>query len=80
MGKIILGIEHLRCPRCRRMNAVEIHSDLPARDWMTCRWCGYKAIVNYEPILDKYCTSTKLSRAERRNTSAWLQKELKDRR
>jgi len=76
MGKIILGIEHLRCPRCGRMNAVAVHSDLPARDWMTCRFCSYRAIINFIPILDKYGLPHGLSRPERRQFGRHLKKEI----
>jgi len=76
MGRIILGIERLRCPRCGRMNVVAVHSDLPERDWMTCRFCGYKAIINYVPILEKYGLPHGLSRPERRQFGRHLKKEI----
>jgi len=76
MAKIILGIEHLRCPRCGRINAVEIHSDLSKRDWLICRFCGYRAVINFAPILDKYGLSHAMSRPERRDFGKHLQKDL----
>jgi hypothetical protein len=36
-GKILLGVETLRCPLCGWPNKIEIHSDLPAKDWLTTK-------------------------------------------
>jgi len=76
MGRIILAMERLRCPRCQQMNIVEIHSDLPARDWLICQYCGYKAILNFAPILDKYGLPHGLSRPEKRDFGKHLKKDL----
>ena len=76
MGKIILGLEQLRCPRCRRFNTVEVHSDLPERDWLTCDFCGYKALLNFNPILDKYGLPLGLSREEKRDIGRHLKQNI----
>lgn len=75
-GKIILGIETLRCPRCRFPNRVEIHSDLPAEDWLTCKFCGYKAVLYFRPILKKYGLPQGMSLAERRSFGRHLKKDI----
>ena len=75
-GKIFLGTESLRCPKCGRVNHVEIHSDLPEKDYLTCRFCGYKAIVNLVPILDKYGIPHGASKIEKREVGEYLQKEV----
>lgn len=75
-GKIHLGIETLRCPRCRFPNKVEITSDLPAEDWLTCAGCGYRALLDITPILRKYGLPAGLSIEEKRDFSKHLQADL----
>jgi DNA-directed RNA polymerase subunit RPC12/RpoP len=76
-GKIHLGIETLRCPRCKFPNRVEITSDLPSEDWLTCAGCGYKALLDIRPILKKYGLPQGLSIEEKRDFSNHLQRDLK---
>ena len=76
MGKIIIGVEILHCPRCGRVNIVEIHSDLPERDWLTCRGCDYRALLNFCPILDKYGLPLGLSREEKRDIGRHLKQNI----
>lgn len=76
-GKIHLGIETLRCPQCRFPNKVEITSDLPAEDWLTCAGCGYKALLDIRPILKKYGLPAGMSTEEKRDFSKHLQADLK---
>lgn len=71
-GKIILGTERIRCPRCGRINSFEIHSDLPARDLRACGACGYAAVIDFTPILDKYGIPPGLSKPEKRQVSRHL--------
>ena len=75
MGKIFLGIETLYCPNCRYPNMIEVHSDLPDRERLRCIRCGYSALVNFVPILDKYGLPHGLSRAEKRDIGCNLKKE-----
>ena len=75
-GKIHLGIETLRCPRCQSPNLVEITSDLPAEDWLTCARCGYKALLDIRPILKKYGLPAGLTIEEKRDFSQHLQKDI----
>lgn len=72
-GKIILGTEVLRCPRCKMPNGVEIHSDLPVEEYIECGACGYKARLDFRPILKKYGLPQGLSKNERRSLSRHLQ-------
>jgi DNA-directed RNA polymerase subunit RPC12/RpoP len=76
-GKIHLGVETLRCPQCRFPNRVEITSDLPAEDWLTCAGCGHKALLDIRPILRKYGLPQGLSIEEKRDFSNHLQRDLK---
>lgn len=76
-GKIHLGVETLRCPQCRFPNKIEITSDLPAEDWLTCAGCGYKALLDIRPILKKYGLPQGLSIEEKRDFSNHLQRDLK---
>jgi len=76
-GTIHLGSETLRCPRCRYPNRVEITSDLPAEDWLTCVGCGYKARLDIRPIMRKYGLPQGLSIEEKRDFSNHLQRDLK---
>ncbi|MCX5825387.1 MAG: hypothetical protein NTY86_18315 [Deltaproteobacteria bacterium] len=76
-GKIHLGIETLRCPRCKFLNKVEITSDLPVEDWLTCAQCHYKALLDIRPILQKYGLPQGLSVEEKRDFSNHLQRDLK---
>ena len=76
MAKIILGIERIRCPRCRRENLVEIHTDLPPKGWLVCGYCGKKGLIFYGPMLDKYGLIPGLSRPERRSFSKHLKKDI----
>ena len=75
-GKFYLGTEILRCPRCKGQNKVEIHSDLPEMDWLICIFCGYKAIINFIPILDKYGLPHGLSRPENRQIGRHVKQNL----
>jgi len=75
MGRIIIGIERLKCPRCKRTNVFEIRSDLPERGWRECGACGYRAIMNFVPILDKYGIPHGASRIEKREIGEYLQRE-----
>jgi len=75
-GKILLGIETLKCPVCRTENRIEVHSDLPAQDMLTCRGCSYSAILNYGPILKKYGLQPEMSRPERRDFGKHLQSDI----
>ena len=75
-GRIFLGIEALRCPRCGKVNRVEIHSDLPGRDYLSCAFCGYRAMLNFAPIMDKYGVPRGASKAERREMPQYLQSEV----
>ena len=76
-GTIHLGIETLCCPQCRYPNKVEITSDLPAEDWLTCAGCGYKALLDIRPLLQKYGLPQGLSIPEKRDFSRDLQADLK---
>jgi DNA-directed RNA polymerase subunit RPC12/RpoP len=76
MGRIILGMEKIRCPRCRRVNLVEIHSDLPEKGWLRCAYCGNKGLIYYGPLLEKYGVSSAMSRPERRDFGNHLQKDI----
>jgi hypothetical protein len=75
-GKILLGVETLHCPLCGWPNKIEIHSDLPAKDWLTCKKCGYRALLDYGPILKKYGLPQGLSRAERRTFGQHLKRDI----
>lgn len=74
-GRIDLGTEYLACPSCRKMVAVKIHTDLPERDWVACK-CGYRALLNFIPILDKYGLPHGLSRPEKRQLADHLQRNV----
>lgn len=74
-GRIYLGTETLRCPRCRRQVRVGIHSDMPDRGRLVCPWCGYRALLNFRPILDRYGVPPDASRQERREIGDHLQRE-----
>lgn len=82
MGGIIsrarmrLGTETLRCPRCRKPVSIEIHTDLPDRDWLSCSGCDYRAVIDFIPILDKYGLPHGLSRPEKRQFAEHLQKNI----
>lgn len=76
-GKIYLGTEILRCPRCKGQNRVEVHSDLPEQNWLICVACGYKAIIDFIPILDKYGLPHGLSKPEKRQIGRHLKQNLK---
>jgi len=76
MGKIIIGMEKIRCPRCRAANELEIHSDLPEKDYCKCCACGYRAIINFAPILEKYGILRGMSRPESRETARFLRAEI----
>lgn len=76
MGKIIIGMEKIRCPRCRAINELEIHSDLPKKDYHKCRACGYRAIINFAPILEKYGILSGMSKPEIRETARFLRAEV----
>ena len=76
MGKIILGVETLRCPRCGRPNQVEVHSDLPDRDYLSCRFCGYRAKISFAPILDKFGLPHGLSQDEKWGMSRYIKTEI----
>lgn len=76
-GKIHLGVETLCCPQCKFPNKVAIDSDQPAEDWLTCAKCGYAAILNLAPILEKYGLPAGLSTEEKRDFSLHLQEDLK---
>jgi len=75
-GKIFLGIEILQCPQCRRPNEIEIFSDLPERDWLICKFCGYKAILNFSSILDRYGLPHGLNRNEKRQIARHIKKNI----
>jgi DNA-directed RNA polymerase subunit RPC12/RpoP len=75
-GRIFLGREHLRCPRCKRQVSVDVHSDVPDQDWLTCQSCGYKALLNFRPLIDKYGVPPDSSIPERRDTGDYLQREV----
>jgi DNA-directed RNA polymerase subunit RPC12/RpoP len=76
MGRIILGMEKIRCPRCRRVNMVEIHTDLPKANWLTCAYCGHKALMYYGPLLEKYGLVPGLSRQENRQFGRHIKKDV----
>ena len=75
-GRIFLGIEALRCPRCGKVNRVEIHSDLPERDYLSCAFCGYRAMLYLAPIMDKYGVPRGASKAEKREITQYLRSEV----
>ncbi len=75
-GNIRLGVETLRCPRCRLPNRVAIDSDLPAEDYLICARCGYKGLLYLRPILRKYGLPEGLSREEKRDFSHHLQRDI----
>lgn len=75
-SKIILGIEKLRCPQCGAINLVEIHSDMPEQDNLVCGSCGYKALLDCKPLLDKYGLPHGLSRPEKRQTAKHLKQNI----
>lgn len=74
-SKLRLGIETFNCPRCRKPVSIEIHTDLPDQDWLACP-CGYRARVNFIPILDKYGLPHGLSRPEKRQLAEHLQRNI----
>lgn len=74
--KLLLGIEKLICPRCGRVNLMEIHTDLPQSEWLTCEFCGYKAVLDFSPILDKYGLVESMNRSEKRCFAKHLRKNL----
>jgi DNA-directed RNA polymerase subunit RPC12/RpoP len=76
VAPVVLGIEILKCPRCSGPNHIEIHSDLPEQDYLTCKYCGYKALLNYIPILDKYGLPHGLSQEEKRQIGQHLQTNI----
>ena len=76
MGKIILGIEKLRCPQCGTINLVDIHSDMPDQDNLICGSCGYKALLNCKPLLDKYGLPHGLSTGEKRQITKHLKNNI----
>jgi len=73
---IVLGLEKLRCPRCRRVTVVEVHSDLPERDWLTCSFCGFKGLMDFRPVLSKYGLLHGMSKQERRDFSKHLKRDV----
>ncbi|MCD6476168.1 MAG: hypothetical protein J7K85_07925 [Anaerolineaceae bacterium] len=75
-GRIFLGIEDLQCPRCGGVNHVKIHSDLPERDYLSCTFCGYRAMLNFAPIMDKYGVPRGASKAEKREITQYLRSEV----
>ena len=75
-GRIFLGTEALRCPRCGMINNVWIHTDLPERDYLSCAFCGYRAMLNFAPILDKYGVPHGASKAEKREITEYLRSEV----
>jgi DNA-directed RNA polymerase subunit RPC12/RpoP len=74
-GRIFLGRETFRCPRCRRPVPVEVHSDVPDQDWLGCPVCGYRALLNFRPLLDKYGVPCNASITEKREAGDFLQRE-----
>jgi hypothetical protein len=76
-GTVHLGVETLRCPQCRFPNQIEITSDLPPEDWLTCAGCGYRALLDIRPILRKYGLPLGLSIEEKRDFSRHLQADIK---
>jgi len=72
-GKIVLGIEVLRCPRCQTPNRVLIHSDLPVEEYIECGACKYRARLDFRQLLKKYGLPQGLSKSERRTLSRHLQ-------
>ncbi|MBW2673202.1 MAG: hypothetical protein JRD89_07280 [Deltaproteobacteria bacterium] len=75
-ARLYLGIEVLRCPRCKAAVSVPVHTDLPERVYLSCAGCNYRAMLNTAPILDKYGIPAGLSRAERRQTARHLQDNI----
>lgn len=75
MGRIIIGTERIRCPKCGRINIFDIHTDLPERDRRACGACGYSAVINFIPILDKYGIPHGASLQEKRDMTKYLRKE-----
>jgi DNA-directed RNA polymerase subunit RPC12/RpoP len=74
-GKIFLGIEHLRCPRCGAIVRIPIHSDCPERAYVQCKGCGFKDVMDFTPILKKYGLRTEMSSTEKTETARWLSHE-----
>lgn len=75
-SKLFLGCESLRCPRCGRVNRVPVHTDLPDRQWLTCGGCGYRALLNCAPLLEKYGLLPGLNQSEKRTAGRYLQAEI----
>jgi DNA-directed RNA polymerase subunit RPC12/RpoP len=72
--KLILGVEWLTCPQCKRQLGVEINTDMPDVNWLPCPHCGYKALINLAPILDKYGIPHGASRPEKQQIGQQLKK------
>lgn len=71
-----LGTEIFKCPKCLGPVPIEIHTDLPEQDWLSCPTCGYRALVNTIPILDKYGLPHGLSLPEKRQLADHLQRNI----
>jgi len=75
-SKLYLGTEILWCPQCKGVVSIPVHSDMPERIYLSCRGCGYRAVLNTVPILDKYGLPHGLSQSERRQTATCLKNEV----
>ena len=75
--RTLVTVEKLRCPRCRTVNQVPVWSDAPLQDWATCDGCGYKAVLNFGPLLDKFCIPpVGLSNNEKAELARGIQREV----
>lgn len=76
MGKILLGTEAVQCPRCGRVNLLEITSDIPIEDFLTCGECGFRDVMDFAPILRKYGLYQGMSKTEKRDFGKHLQQDI----
>jgi len=74
-GKILLGIEYLRCQRCHAIVRVPIHSDCPERAYVQCKGCGFRDVMDFMPVLKKYGLRTEMSGPEKTDAARWLAHE-----
>jgi hypothetical protein len=74
-NRIFLGTEHLRCPRCRSIVRLPIHSDCPERAYVRCKFCEFRAVMDFAPVLKKYGLRTEMSQSEKTETARWIERE-----
>jgi ribosomal protein S27AE len=74
-GRILIGTEHLRCPRCGAIVRLPIHTDCPSRAYVQCSGCGFRDVMDFGPVLKKYGLRTEMSASEKTDTARWLSHE-----